>query len=70
MMDDGHLQELLRLTFPPMADATPSRDLWPSVANRVRAPLRVSWLDITLAALIAILLFVVPEWLWLLVFHL
>ena len=69
MMDDRRLQELLRSVFPPTPDAGLSRNLWPSVVSRVRAPVRVSWIDITLAAVLATLLMLVPGGLWLLAYH-
>ena len=70
MTDDDRLQHLLRSAFPPTADQEPSRDLWPLVVNQIHAPVRRSWFDISLAAVIAILLMMFPEWLLLLAYHL
>ncbi len=70
MIDDDRLQHLLRSAFPPIADQEPSRDLWPLVVNQIRAPMKRLWLDISLAAVIAILLMMFPEWLSLLAYHL
>lgn len=70
MTDDDRLQDLLRSAFPRIADQGPSRDLWPLVVNQIHAPVRRSWSDISLAAVIAILLMMFPEWLLLLAYHL
>ena len=70
MTDDDRLQHLLRSAFPPTADQEPSRDLWPLVVNQIHAPVRRSWFDISLAAIIAIMLMMFPEWLLLLAYHL
>jgi hypothetical protein len=70
MTDDDRLQDLLRSAFPRIADQEPSRDLWPLVVNQIHAPVTRSWLDISLAAVIVMLLMMFPEWLWLLVYHL
>lgn len=70
MSDDERLRQLLGSAFPRIAEPDPSRDLWPAVANRIHAPARPSWLDISLAAAIAILLLMFPEWLLLLAYHL
>ena len=70
MTDDDRLQHLLSSALPPVAGQGPSRDLWPLVVNRILAPVRPSWFDISLAAFVAILLMVFPEWLLLLAYHL
>jgi hypothetical protein len=70
MIDDDRLQHVLRSALPRVAGQGPSRDLWPSVVNRLHAPARRSWFDISLAAVIPILLMLFPEWLWLLAYHL
>ena len=70
MTDDDRLHDFLRSALPPIADQDPSRDLWPLVVNRIHAPVRRSWFDIGLAAVIAIMLMMFPEWLSLLVYHL
>jgi hypothetical protein len=70
MTDDLSVQSLWRSAFPPATTQMPSRDLWPLVVDRISAPVRLSWLDISVAAGVAIALFRFPEWLLLLAFHL
>ena len=70
MTDDGRLQHLLRSTLPPTTGQGPSRDLWPLVVNRMQAPGERSWFDLGVAAVVAIVLFMFPEWLLFLVYHL
>lgn len=70
MTEDDRLQHMLRSALPPAAGQRPSRDLWPLVVNRIQAPLRPSWFDISLAAVVTILLMMRPEWLLLLAYHL
>jgi hypothetical protein len=69
-MNDERLQELLRAAVPPAAGLGPSQDLWPLVVNRVRAPRGWSQLDVSLAAIVVILLLMFPGWLFLLAYHL
>ena len=70
MTDDERLERLLRSALPPVANAGPSRDLWPLVVSRSREPMAWSWLDVGLAAVVTILLLRFPNWLWLLAYHL
>jgi hypothetical protein len=70
MTDDDRLRRLLRSAFPPTVSQEPSRDLWPSIVRQIRAPTRRSWWDIGLAAVIAILLLMFPDWLRLLAYQL
>ena len=70
MTDDDRLQHLLRSAFPRTADQEPLRDLWPLVVNQINTPVKRSWFDISLAAVIAGLLMMFPEWLSLLAYHL
>ena len=70
MTDDDRLERLVRSAIPPVAAARPSRDLWPAIVNRGRAPVRWSWLDLSVAAVVAIALVMFPDWLWLLAYHL
>jgi hypothetical protein len=70
MTEDDRLQRLLRSAFPRTTDQGPSCDLWPLIVNQIHAPVRRSWFDISLAAVIAILLIMFPEWLQLLAYHL
>ena len=69
MTDDRSVQSLLRSALPPATTQMPSRDLWPLVVNRISAPVRWSWLDISLAAVVAMALFKFPECLLPLAFH-
>ena len=70
MTDHDRLTRLLRSALPLSAVSVPSRDLWPSIANRSRVRQGVSWLDIGIAAGAGILLLIFPDWLWLLAYHL
>jgi hypothetical protein len=70
MNDDDRLAHLLRAALPPANAAGPSRDLWPRVASRLDARVRVSWLDLGVAAAVAAALLMRPAWLWLLAYHL
>jgi hypothetical protein len=70
MTDDDRLEHLVRSAIPPVADAGPSRDLWPAIVNRSRAPVRWAWFDISVAALVVIALLMFPDRLWLLAYHL
>jgi len=70
MNDDDRLVHLLRAALPPANAAGPSRDLWPRVASRIETRVRVSWLDLALAAVVAAALLARPAWLWLLAYHL
>ena len=69
MTDDKHLQDLLRRALPASA-RQPSRDLWPSVAERMDTPVGWSVFDISLAVGVGIALFLFPEALWFLAYHL
>jgi len=70
MNDDVRLEQLLRAALRRADASGPSRDLWPCVVSRIQAPVGVSWLDLGVAALVAILLLMRPGWLWLLAYHL
>jgi len=70
MTDDERLGRLLRSALPPVATRGPSRDLWPVVVRRSRAPVAWSWVDVGLAAVVTIVLALFPNWLWLLAYHL
>ena len=67
--DDG-LQQLLRSALSRTVDQAPSRDLWPLVVHRVQARVGWSWLDVSLAAVVTIVLLMFPGWLFLLAYHL
>ena len=70
MTDDDRLRNFLRTTLPPAAAQEPSRDLWPLVVDRFEARVAWSWLDIGLAAIVAILLMMFPKCFLLLAYHL
>lgn len=70
MTDDGRLQQLLRSALAPAAGREPSRDLWPLIANCIQGRARWSWLDVSLAAVVTIVLLMFPSWLLLLAYHL
>jgi hypothetical protein len=70
MTGDEPLQHLLRSAIPPAAGLGPSQDLWPLVVNRIQAPRRWSQLDVSVAAIVMLLLFMFPGWLFLLAYHL
>ncbi len=73
-MNDDRLKTLLQSAFPRRDVQKPSRDLWPSVVDRIQAPTAWSWLDITVAAGVAagvaIALLTLPKALLLLAYHL
>jgi len=69
MTDDDRLQHLLRSAFPPASDREPSRDFWLLVGSRIQARMGWSWLDISLAAVVTLVLLLFPGWLSLLAYH-
>lgn len=70
MTDDERLGHLLRRSIPPISVARPARDLWPQLVNRSQVSVRWSWLDLTLLAVVAIVLLMRPDWLWLVAYQL
>ena len=70
MTGDDRLQQLLRSALPRAAAQAPSRDLWPLVVNRAQARVGWSWLDVSLATFVTIVLLMFPRWLFLLAYHL
>ncbi len=70
MNEDAKLLTLLREAMPPIADAVPSRDLWPLVMKGEDRRWQWSWLDAGLAAGVALALVVRPDWLVVLTYHL
>lgn len=69
-MTDERLESLLRSALPPVAAGGPSRDLWPLVLGRTASPEVWSWVDVALAGVVALVLLLFPDWLWLLAYHL
>lgn len=70
MTDDERLEELLRTALRRSTVRGPSRDLWPRIVERSRGPAGWPWLDLGIAAIVAIVLLMRPAWIWLLAFHL
>jgi len=70
MIDDDRLRQLLRSALPPPTDEGPSGDLWPRVVGRIETRSAWSWLDMSLAAMVALVLLMFPEGLFLLAYHL
>ena len=70
MTEDERLRMLLRSSLPPAAASPPSRDLWPLIATRRRAPVSWPWLDISVATIVTVVLLMFPSWLWFLAYHL
>ena len=69
MNDSDRLSALLRAALPPTDNHLPARDLWPRVTERIDAPARWSTLDLALAAIVAFVLLMFPEGVWLLAYH-
>ena len=69
MTDDTPLTALLRSAFPPVVTHGPSRDLWPRIAGRSKQRATWSWIDIGLAAGVAISFAAWPDVLMLLAYH-
>ena len=73
-MSDHQLKNLLRSAFPELDSQKPSRDLWPSIVNRIQAPAAWSWIDISVAVGVgvgvSIALVMLPKALLLLAYHL
>ena len=69
-MTDERLGELLRAAMPPSGTDDSLRDLWPSLASRLDRGPAWSFVDVGLAAAVAITLLMFPEWLWVLAYHL
>ena len=69
-MTEDRLQQMLKSALPPAIDREPSRDLWPLVLNRAEPRAGWSWLDVSLAAGVTLVLIMFPGWLSLLAYHL
>ena len=69
-MNDDRFSALLRAGMPPVGEDAPPPDLWRAIEARVDEPPRWSLVDLGLAAVVAALLLMNPEWLWLLAYHL
>ena len=70
---DEQLSAMLRRVLPPVHVEDPPRDLWPDAARRWERPARgvpLWWLDLGLAAFVASVCVLFPEWIWVLTYHL
>lgn len=70
MTDDTQFAALLRSAIPPVGMPEPPRDLWPRIADLAEQRVTWSWIDIGLAAGVAISFAAWPDVLMLLVYHL
>lgn len=73
-MSDDYLKHLLRSAFPQPDNQKTSRDLWPSIVERIQARVEWSWIDLCVAAGvvagITIAIVMLPKALLLLAYHL
>ena len=69
-MTDDRLKEVLRGALASSDPDGPTSDLWARVATRCNEPQRWSYVDLGLAAALGAVLALVPEWIWLLAYHL
>lgn len=73
-MTDDNIKSLLRSAFPPPNGDRPTRNLWPSIVERIQAPNEWSPVDICVAAGVltglTIALMILPKALLLLAYHL
>lgn len=69
-LTDDRLTDLLRTAVPPVAGEAPARDVWPDIAEGLNDLPRWSYVDLSLAAAVVLTLFLFPEWLMLLAYHL
>lgn len=73
-MSDNDLRNLLRAAFPVPDSRKPSRDLWPSIVERLQAPAEWSRIDLCVAAGVVagvtMALVLLPKALLVLVYHL
>lgn len=69
MTDDTRMVALLRSALPPVVAAEPSPDMWPRIVKRSQDSEQWSWVDIGLAAAVAIALVMRPDLLMLLAYH-
>ena len=69
MSHPDRFEQFLRAALPPTVAREPAPILWVRVADRLDAPRRWSWVDLSLAAVVTIALSIFPEGLFLLVYH-
>jgi len=70
MTDDQLLSQLLQKALPSVDAPRPPADLWPVVVQRAAAHEKVSAADLGVAAIIATMLLMFPQWFWFLAYHL
>ena len=69
--NDEKFRELLKKAIAPVEDAELRRDLWPRMLKRLdERPFQASWLDWALLALLLVWVFVFPETIPGLLYHL
>jgi hypothetical protein len=68
-MTDEHLKRLLRAAIPPTDTSVAAPDVWPRLSAGLGHTPRWSYVDLGLAAAVAIAFLIFPEWLWLLAYH-
>ena len=69
--NDEQLRELLRSALAPVADTDLKQDLWPRMLRKLdEQTSRVSWVDWVLIAVVSVLLFLFPEVIPALLYHL
>ena len=60
--DNERLREMLKSTIAPLEDSELKRDLWPRMLQRLDdRPIRTSWWDWALVAVVMVWFFVFPE---------
>lgn len=69
-MTDEYMKNLLRSAMPPTDEAVATRDVWLRLSARFERTPRWSYVDLGLAAAVAVTFLIFPEWLWLLAYHL
>jgi len=69
-MRDDELRSLLRSALREVDVSEPGRDLWPRVVQRLDSRPVPHWIDLVLAAAIVTLLAIVPQWFFILAYHL
>ena len=69
-MTDEQIKNLLRSAIPSSGDDVAARDVWPRLSARFDRTTRWSYMDLGLAATVAIAFVIFPEWLWLLAYNL
>lgn len=70
MTNNDNVLRHLRSAFLPVDVSAPSRDLWPTIVQRSHSKVRLSPVDLGMAAVIAVVLLMFPKWFLLLAYHL